>query len=489
MKLNEPQITGEHILRRLQRAVGPRGDFPVSGKVVKEVVKMIELPTTTVAALNEVIRRDPTLSARILDIVNSPFYLRSEPIGDLPKAIVKLGMAPLGKIVGSLILLQKFVPQARQQGPFAHSLSISLTLSTLHDQIHALRSQHYREPSEIDPLLGMLAGIGPLLFSFYFPELYEAARERAQNKQVTLSEAIRALCGLSTCEMSLAVVSSLNLPERYTDLISRSGEILADWSFEHSTDSPLNKSARVLALSLLFAELIHGSADYARLLRVASEMQRYSGLNAEQFEQALQELPDLYWQTCSRLELAAAPLPTFLRTIKLLSSDTGTSPESNNPLAELREAVYSGDTLISIIGGALDFLIDALGFHRAVFLVPGQAQGDLIAKLAVGELDNFELKRFIRHLDRLPDKALDKIAFEKQELTFRGEPLFEDGWPVVAFPVGRRDHVIGVVYADMKEDRQGESQQQDLSNQHHATIMLLMELLEKAVDGQREGLL
>jgi HD-like signal output (HDOD) protein len=484
MNFDEPQITGEHILRRLQRAVAPRGDFPVSGKVVKEVVKMIELPTTTAAALNEVIRRDPTLSARILDIVNSPFYLRSEPIGDLPQAIVKLGMSPLGKIVGSLILLQKFVPQARQQGPFANSLSISLTLSTLHDQIHALRCRYYQEPSEIDPLHGMLAGIGPLLFSFYFPELYEAARERARTKRVTLSEAIHAISGLSTCEMSLKVVSSLNLPERYSQLIARSGEILADWSFDQSADTALNRSARVLALSLLFAELVHESADYERLVGVMSQMQKYTDLTPAQFEQAIHELPDLYWQTCTRLELAATPLPSMLKTIAFSSSYATASPELNNPLADLREAVYSGDTLISIIGSALDFLIGSLKFDRAVFLTPDPAQGELTGSLAVGELDNFVVKHCVRQLDRLSDKALDKIAFKKQELTFRGEPLFEDGWPIVAFPVGRGDQIVGIIYADMKESRQC-----DLSGQDHATITMMVELLEKAVGSQKEGLL
>ena len=472
-------VTTDELMQRLATAVGPGGDFPVSARVVKDIMDMTESPTSTAQEVAAVIRRDPTLSPRLLSIVNSSFYGRVTPIKDLTQGVIQLGLRPLIKIVGSLILLKKFVPIARQEGAFAHALSLSITTSLLHEQISFLRSKSIKKTSKGDPLLGMLSCIGQLLFSFYYPEIYETARFRAREREISVSQSLLAVTGVTALEMSMHVLESLHLSKEYLYIMKRSSDMLEDWSFHQFGESELNDDARVLAACLQMSELLHSNISQARFTCIISEFSSVAGLGHEDYLAVLRMLPEQLRDYCRNIDLNVPHLPDFLKDI---SFDENTNKALAPTLHEIREAVASGETLISIIGCVLDSLVNNMSFTRAVFLYPNGNKSMIEGRLAIGDLgsESIQSLKFPALVIAPGNAASNAWYYQKIEVT--GEPIFPNSWPCIAFPVGFGDISVGVVYADIMN---GNTQ---LEERDIAIISMMAEILDKSARNQKEGL-
>jgi len=478
--MEENLITTDELMQRLSKAVGPGGDFPVSARVVKDLMSLSESPTTTAQEVATVIRRDPTLSPRLLSIVNSSFYGRVTPISDLTQGIIQLGLRPLVKIVGSLILLKKFVPLAREEGPFAHALSSSITTALLHEQISFLRSQVDMKPTKGDPLLTILSCLGQLLFSFYYPEIYETARLRARKRDISISQSLLALTGATTLEMSMHILESLNLSKEYVEIIRRASDMLENWSFNQFNQSELNENAKILAICLEVSELLHSNISKAQFKNIISELSSATGLKHTEYLTVLRTLPEQLKEYCHNLDLNVPSLPVFIKNISFDEiKDTDISTHS---LHELREAATSGETLISIIGCALDCLVNCLPFTRAVFLTPNGNNSTIEGRLGVGDMGNESIHSLKIPTTLIPPGNVASSAWHHQKIEITGEPVFPDSWPCIAFPVGFGNVSVGVVYADMT----------DIGTQLHdsdiATISMMAEILDKSVRNHKEGL-
>jgi hypothetical protein len=477
--MQENIITTDELMQRLAKAVGPGGDFPVSARVVKDLMDMTESATTTAQEVAGVIRRDPTLSPRLLSIVNSSFYGRVTPIKDLTQGVIQLGLRPLIKIVGSLILLKKFVPLARQDGPFAHALSCSITTALLHEQISFLRSKSLKKPTKGDPLLSMLSCLGQLLFSFFYAEIYETARLRSRERDISVSQSLLALTGATAVEMSIHVLESLHLSKEYVDVMRRASEMLEDWSFSQFGEGELNDDARVLAACLQISELLHSNISRAQFTSMMSELFSVTGLEHEEYLTVFRTLPEQLKDYCRNLELNVPSLPDFIKDI---SFDQNAGEETSQSLHEIREAVASGETLISIIGCTLDRLVNGMSFKRAVFLTPNGNKSMIEGRLAVGDLGKASIQSLKFPASVIPPGNAASNAWYYQKIEVTGVPIFPNSWPCVAFPVGFGDASVGVVYADMA-DANTQLQDSDI-----ATISMMAEILDKSARSQKEGL-
>ena len=128
-------LTPDELIQRLRSALAKDGDFPASAKVVSELRQLTNDPKTTASQITEVILREPSLGTRVLHLVNSSFYRRAKAIMTVSQAVVQIGMRPLAEMCAGLVLLQKFVPTARQGGSFANCLRKTVLTSLLTSSI------------------------------------------------------------------------------------------------------------------------------------------------------------------------------------------------------------------------------------------------------------------------------------------------------------------------------------------------------------------
>jgi hypothetical protein len=227
------------------------------------------------------------------------------------------------------------------------------------------------------------------------------------------------------------------------------------------------------------SELLHSNISQARFTCIISEFSSVAGLGHEDYLAVLRMLPEQLRDYCRNIDLNVPHLPDFLKDI---SFDENTNKALAPTLHEIREAVASGETLISIIGCVLDSLVNNMSFTRAVFLYPNGNKSMIEGRLAIGDLgsESIQSLKFPALVIAPGNAASNAWYYQKIEVT--GEPIFPNSWPCIAFPVGFGDISVGVVYADIMN---GNTQ---LEERDIAIISMMAEILDKSARNQKEGL-
>jgi hypothetical protein len=280
--------------------------------------------------------------------------------------------------------------------------------------------------------------------------------------------------------MSMRILESLHLSNDYLEVMKRASDMLENWSFSQSGDGETNDDARLLAVCLELSELLHSNISRTQFTNIISDLSSATGLQHEEFLNVLQTLPEQLKEYCRNLEMNVPSLPDFIKDISF--KEARVHDTSINSLSELREAVNSGETLISVIGCALDCLVNGLSFTRAIFLTPNANNSMIEGRLCVGDMgsESVQSLKLPSTLSAAGNVASSAWQHKKMEIT--GEPVFPDSWPCLAFPVGFGIISVGVVYADMRDTGT------QLHDSDIATLSMIAEMLDKSVRNHKEGL-
>jgi len=105
----EPSETDKQ--EKLRSLVQQIDDLPTLPSVVTQIIKMVEDPETSASDMNSVISQDPSLTAKVLKLVNSAFYGFSRQISTVREAVVILGFNRVKSLALSASVFEVF------QGP------------------------------------------------------------------------------------------------------------------------------------------------------------------------------------------------------------------------------------------------------------------------------------------------------------------------------------------------------------------------------------
>ena len=477
----------------MRRSLARDGDFPASAKVVNELRALALNPKTPAYQVSEIILKEPSLGTRVLHIVNSAFYRRVKPIMTVSQAVLQIGMKPLAELCSGLILLQKFVPMARRDGPFALCLQRTMITSLLASEI---TSQTGKTSTSARDEQGYLAGsfseLGSLLLAYYFPKIYDAAVRRSKAKRNRLSESIKEITGLSPLDISMEVLGALNLPAFYRDALTAVkrfyGERLPDDS-PGGTDAKAQETAteisKVVFAAQEVSQAIAGGRSKPELDQVLLSVQKTTGLPDSAISSSIGKLPQLMGELCSAIEIALPALPEYVTVYSNPDpGNAGQKPEEVSSgdrfsrfVDEIRVSVEQREPTASIITSVMETLAWGVGFNRVLLLLLSSNRRRLTGRMLLGNIDGFDPRDFQRPL--IPEAsryAPDALAFAEARPIFNGDPLFEDGWPIAALPIGFGQRAIGVIYAD----RVG-TDQDEVPVPEQAAIGVLAELLDRSI--------
>src|SRR5580704_3950952 len=109
-----PALDPQTIVRDAVKNVSALSTLP---EITTQIIATVENPKSSVGQLHKIISHDPSLSSRILKVVNSAFYGVSGQIGSVERAIVLLGLnavknsavaASLGQLFRGVKLCDEF---------------------------------------------------------------------------------------------------------------------------------------------------------------------------------------------------------------------------------------------------------------------------------------------------------------------------------------------------------------------------------------------
>ena len=183
-------ITDDRTAQYLSRIEAAR-NLPTLPQVLLKLIEACRNEEKTIRDIAQIIGGDSALSARILGIVNSPFYRRAEKIVRLDDALFQLGRDAVRSIAISASIHQVF---SRVNG---RSL-FNMKLYWHHALLCAVLARRLAEKAsfkapELAFLSGILHDVGRLVLWVNFPDEYGKVLQAARNRSETLLEGERGM--------------------------------------------------------------------------------------------------------------------------------------------------------------------------------------------------------------------------------------------------------------------------------------------------------
>jgi putative nucleotidyltransferase with HDIG domain len=155
--------------------------IPSPPEVFYRFKEAVDDPDTSFEELGEIISSDLGLTARLLKIVNSPFYGFSNQVETISHAISIIGSSQLNDLVLSTCIIDRFKNTAQKaldmQLFWEHSIACGLTSKIIANHLSLVN------PNSIF-VAGLLHDIGRLVICLNTPAAFSEIFLRAQNSQV-----------------------------------------------------------------------------------------------------------------------------------------------------------------------------------------------------------------------------------------------------------------------------------------------------------------
>ncbi len=182
-------------------------------EVVTRIIDMIHDGTTSARDIGAVIAEDPALTARLLRIVNSPFYGLVRKVDTLSRAITVIGTLELVDLVLAASIVRSFrgIPpeQLDMRAFWHHSLLTGTLARALARSLQAPGTERYF-------IMGLLHDIGALLLCQGAGSFYAGLRARAADTEVALADLERESLGFDHGELGADLLADWHLPESVT---------------------------------------------------------------------------------------------------------------------------------------------------------------------------------------------------------------------------------------------------------------------------------
>lgn len=175
-----------------------------------QIIAALEDDFCSVQKLEEVILRDPSLTAEVLRIVNAPLYQTGKSVSSVADTIMFIGMGNLVTLVSIASLTHQCMSSSIEKEIVSHLLAVSSTATLLAEQADNVRIRR-----EIAVVAGLLHDIGIIVLMEKLPLEYGDIRKRAFAEQRPLTTVEQEMLGFTHCHVGAILAERWHFPAVY----------------------------------------------------------------------------------------------------------------------------------------------------------------------------------------------------------------------------------------------------------------------------------
>ncbi len=194
-------------------------DLPSLPAVVMRVMQSLNDPKTSASDLNQIISSDQALAAKLLRLVNSPYYGFPRRITTITHAVVILGQNTVRNLTLSLGICGVFeggnnhLSLDREQF-WAHSMASAISAQAI-----AKRRRLSVKQTEEVFVGGLLHDIGKLFLDQYFPDQYIITLKLARQANISIWDAEKAALGVGHIIVGKRIAERWALPPSLVSMV------------------------------------------------------------------------------------------------------------------------------------------------------------------------------------------------------------------------------------------------------------------------------
>jgi len=195
----------------VQEFVRERIDLMSLPDVAIELNKLCDDKNSTAQDIADVIATDATLTARLLKVVNSPFYNFPQQVDTITMAITILGISQLRDLAMATLIIQKFnnIPEGivTPEKFWSHNIACATAAKTIVSELGIKQSERVF-------VAGLLHDIGKMLMYLSHPNIsIEVLGLVKDNSELDITQIEEVAFGFSHAEAGAALLSEWGLPE------------------------------------------------------------------------------------------------------------------------------------------------------------------------------------------------------------------------------------------------------------------------------------
>jgi putative nucleotidyltransferase with HDIG domain len=185
--------------------------LPSLGSINSALRELLAGDQSYIAQISEVIRRDPSLTARLLRLVNSVYFGLSSPVNSIEEAIFYLGVRQIRQLAMLTPVIEDFQKLAGN-APFPwrefwrHCIGVAIMTREV---ISVVRVPN----DEADYVAGLVHDVGKIAMAAAFPGHFAEVQRRLTEQPASLTEVELAVLGMDHCELGARYLQHHNLPE------------------------------------------------------------------------------------------------------------------------------------------------------------------------------------------------------------------------------------------------------------------------------------
>lgn len=189
--------------------------LPTLPVVVTRVNAMVQNPKTSAREVGAAIATDPSLSAKVLRLVNSAYFGFPSQISSISHATTILGFNAIQNLALSATVFQLFRDDGSEElfdrrAFWEHSLGVGVLARLLSDKVK------YPDKEEAFTA-GLIHDVGKIVLDQFVHEEFKTVIDLAKAKDMVLCEAETQLLGLNHANVGYILSQKWNLPKKLQD--------------------------------------------------------------------------------------------------------------------------------------------------------------------------------------------------------------------------------------------------------------------------------
>jgi putative nucleotidyltransferase with HDIG domain len=201
-----PRLDCGQIDRRL--AACPR--LPSLGSINDVLRELLDAEQCYTSQVADVIRRDPSMTTRLLRLVNSVYYGLSTPVSSIEEAVFYLGVRQIRRLAVVTPVIEDLQKLAGRSGfPWRefwrHCIATAIMTRETLGEVQS-------GSDEGDYVAGLLHDVGKIIMAAAFPEYFEQIQARLREEKTNLLRMETEMLGIDHCELGVLYLSAHKLP-------------------------------------------------------------------------------------------------------------------------------------------------------------------------------------------------------------------------------------------------------------------------------------
>jgi HD-like signal output (HDOD) protein len=378
-------------LERCVHRIASSEDLPAFAHHIYELMTTAADEDASVRRLTNAILKNISLTAKLLRLVNTVYFNRSDmTILSVSHAVIMVGWDVISNLASSILLFEQF----NKKSPGVKELML-LSLLTAHHARQVAVNARYPRPEEAY-LCGMFSFLGELLAACYLPEEYEQILRALKNKERE-AEACQRVLGFSYEDLGKAMVRQWQLPEKVSSGMGRFIQLKS----RISGDEEMLRAISVFSRSLTETVYRHETEEQPQSVKAL--VKKFGPALSLEEEKVEEVLKSAIVETQEAFLAANIPFDN-LRLVKSIQNALDEPVEAEKITAadappvmpdkalasltrEVELVLMSGEVfeLQDIVMMILEAIYRGGGFDRVLFCLIDEDQAYVSARMGLGE--------------------------------------------------------------------------------------------------------